>query len=226
MEDWGRPISPFPKGAKLGLVGEEDEEEGQDAVAVQEEDAREEEEVRRMSVEPEEEQISPPVAADQEEDEEEEREVRQMSIEFEEDEQEHDASNGEIDISEFTRAVVDDAAPLAREPSPTPTIVDRWASKNVFDFSSIDSPEAGPSNCSMVAVSPSALEVALADNDTSMQDVSAERQDDDDGDDGDSSADDEPGFVKITSADPRAAARAAAILKQVCDVFLFGCMIY
>ena len=26
---------------------------------------------------------------------------------------------------------------------------------------------------------------------------------------------DEPGFVKITSADPRAAARAAAILKQV-----------
>ncbi|TFK41544.1 hypothetical protein BDQ12DRAFT_678161 [Crucibulum laeve] len=76
MEEWGRPISPFPKVKKLELVSEMDEREGID-VQEEEMEVQEEEEVRRMSVEPEE-RLEDEVEDDEEA---EEAEVSRMSIE-------------------------------------------------------------------------------------------------------------------------------------------------
>ncbi|KDR68464.1 hypothetical protein GALMADRAFT_283159 [Galerina marginata CBS 339.88] len=218
MELWGRPISPFPKVKKLTFLGEEDEEIAQEASSVDEvpqepeeveqpdvaqerDEEEEEEEVQRMSVEPEE-PVSPGEALQEDEDEEEEREVRQMSVEFD-DEEEQDTSNQEIRLPEE----------LTRQPSP-----DRRSS-NILAFPSLESPEAGPSNYSLKPI-PSTVSFQpnddLVDEDCQMLDVPPERQDvlDDEEEDSSSDTDNEPGLVKITSADPRAAARAAAILKQ------------
>ncbi|KAF8962325.1 hypothetical protein BDZ97DRAFT_1825639 [Flammula alnicola] len=162
MEEWGRPISPFPKIKKLDLLGEEEEE-----------------------------QDDAPPAVDNEEEDEEEREVRQMSVEFDDE---------ELNIAQFSK----EQASVERQPSPAPTVVDRRSS-NVFAFPSLEtpSPEAG-------------FALNTVDEDVQIHDVSSERQDllDNDEDDDSSEGDFEPGLVKITSADPRAAARAAAILKQ------------
>ncbi|CAA7263243.1 unnamed protein product [Cyclocybe aegerita] len=126
MEDWGRPISPFPYQRAMPLVGEEEQEE---------------EEVRRMSVEPE-----VHVQQHHEEEAREEEEVRRMSVEPE--------------------------------------------------------PEPEPEQVQVQQEVPEIVQVPEA--------VDASPEDDEESSDGD----DDPGLVKITSADPRAAARAVAILKQ------------
>jgi hypothetical protein len=211
MDAWGRPISPFPKIKKMELLGEEDEESDEERekeqTPVQDDDEEEEEEVRRMSVEPEDrvdESTELPVLEEEEEDEE-EREVRQMSVEFDNDDEEQ---------QEFDLNIRNDST--LRQPSP---VVDRRSS-NIFAFPSLESPEAGPSSTSKdVPRSPSAFASnnAFIDEDTQMRDPPVQGEDllDDDEDDSSSDAEAEPGIVKITSADPRAAARAAAILKQV-----------
>ena len=213
MDAWGRPISPFPKIKKmdLDLLGEEDEESDEERepeqAPVQDEDEEEEEEVRRMSVEPEshvDESTELPVL-EQEEEDEEEREVRQMSVEFDNEEEEQDLDSNIQNHSTL------------RQPSP---VVDRRSS-NFFAFPSLESPEAGPSSTSKnVTRSPSvfASNSAFVDENTQMRDPPVQGEDlldDDDEEDNSSDPEAELGIVKITSADPRAAARAAAILKQV-----------
>ena len=211
MDAWGRPISPFPKINKMDLLGEEDEEsDGEretEQVSVQDDDEEEEEEVRRMSVEPEDcvdESTELPVLEPEEEDEE-EREVRQMSVEFDNNDEEQQV----LDLNIRNDSTL-------RQPSP---VVDRRSS-NIFAFPSLESPEAGPSSTSKdIPRSPSASASnnAFIDEDTQMRDPPVQGEDllDDDEDDSSSDTSAEPGIVKITSADPRAAARAAAILKQV-----------
>ncbi|KAF8156696.1 hypothetical protein B0H34DRAFT_710207 [Crassisporium funariophilum] len=293
MEEWGRPISPYPGKVKVGRLDfldeeEEEEEEGQEKQQLEEtniskEDLEraEEEEVSRMSVEPEQRDVDeedhtpdtsfeeePPLddrsldfavegdsisysaqeatqqnprpsiqdvtSLAEEDEDEEEREVREMSVEYEVEDKEDedlDASNENLilDIAEFSRScsprsvsVVPVEQP-SRPPSQASTIVNHDSTPNVFAFPSFDTAEAGPSTYALkkgkgpqVAygiVTPG----ALADDDSRMQDVAAEQEDavvDDDDDDEESSGGEDPALVKITSADPRAAARAVAILKQ------------
>ncbi|KIM42226.1 hypothetical protein M413DRAFT_444671 [Hebeloma cylindrosporum] len=210
MDAWGRPISPFPKIKKMDLLGEADEESNEEQEQAQApvqygDEEEEEEEVRRMSVEPED-----PVDEDEEEEDEEEREVRQMSVEFDNEEEEEEQQELNLNIQ-------DDSPP--RQPSPAPTVIDRRSS-NIFAFPSLESPEADTSTSKDVPRSPSAFASSNSvsiDEDTQMRDPPVQGQDlldDDDEEDSSSDPEAELGIVKITSADPRAAARAAAILKQ------------
>lgn len=237
MELWGRPISPFPKVKVLDLVGEDEEEEAREEEAVRgmsiepegvelvesstskegqdrasiaqeledDEDVREEEQVRKMSVEPEEivESLVTHVPGEaSQSDEEEELQVREMSIEIDE---EDSLSNQEMELPDMLQST--------REPSPAPTVVDILPSKS-FSLPSVESLEK------ISSLEPDTQTVV--DEDSQMQGVASEFKDSMVDDEGDSVSDmeDMPGFVKITSADPRAAARAAAILKQVCS-FIF-----
>ena len=163
----------------------EEDEESEEEQQAPVQNEDEEEEVRRISVEPEDR-----VGESTEDEEDEEREVRQMSVEFDEEQ--------ELDLND----------------SP---IVDRRSS-NIFAFPSLESREAGPSKDAPRSPSAFASNGAFIDEDTHMRDPPVQGQDlldDDDEEDSSSDAEAEPGIVKITSADPRAAARAAAILKQV-----------
>ncbi|KAF8882194.1 hypothetical protein CPB84DRAFT_1838218 [Gymnopilus junonius] len=226
MELWGRPISPFPFSKdRLDLVGEEEEEEAKmrrkpaelmgptvsrDRSPVEQEldideHAREEEQVQNMSVGPEE-AVDPPVPSvfeevyqRDEEDEEEERQVREMSIEVD-DEDDDGPSNQEILLPETPEFI--------REPSPVPTVAD-VPPVEIVSSHSVESLEASHSSLNQDSQT-------LVDEESQMQGVASEFQDAMEDDEGDSISDmeDMPGFVKITSADPRAAARAAAILKQ------------
>jgi hypothetical protein len=197
MEDWGRPISPFPnKLARLESVIREEEEREEE----------EEEEVRRMSVEP-----SSPITVQQEQEEqEEEQEVRQLSVEFDDEELTSPFDNPDLvppQIAEnpacANQAVSIPSPEPCRQPSPAPAIV----------FPSIASPPEP-----ILFSHPKELEhgftpVATGPNDISwtQSPVLLEQGEDDQSSD-DS---DELSLVRITSANPRAAARAAAILKQV-----------
>ena len=222
MEEWGRPISPFPKKVtKLAFLEEEEEgcqemdhqrvenqqeEEymGREEEA-QEEEEQEEEEVRQMSVEPIQQSPRGLVPDIQQQEEEEEREVRQMSVEFDGDEEPASPlDNLDLVPPQFTenaacrnQAVSIPALQSPRQPSPTPAI-------ELVVFPSIEpSPEAVP------PLDSSVLEhgITLASNFNENQQEGDDDQTSDD--------DDELSLVKITSANPRAAARAAAILKQV-----------
>ncbi|KAF8817055.1 hypothetical protein BYT27DRAFT_6941902 [Phlegmacium glaucopus] len=264
MEEWGRPISPFPrKVARLAFLEEEEGEEGhqeedhqqvgrqqEDDNMRREEEEREEEEVRRMSVEPEQllgnvadsaedaddlrdEQVlelsgkvrtEPIIPHDiqwsshgllpdiqQEEEEEEEREVRQLSVEFDDDEEPASPfDNLDPAPLQFTENLAcgnqAESIPTVQprlQPSPAPAV-------ELVDFPSIgSSPEVisyshstGPEHRNTPA--------AVFNENHRTQTVVWEQEDDDQSsDDGDESS-----IVKISSADPRAAARAAAILKQ------------
>jgi len=248
MDAWGRPISPFPKIKKLDLLAEGDEGEGeeqeqkQEEAPVRDEDEAEEEEVRRMSVEPEDrvdESVELPALEAEEDDEGRQVQVRQMSVEFDNNDDEGQRQKEpnlnlpgeECEVRQTSDQFDNDKEqqqqeldlnlrndPPPRQTSPAP---DRRSS-NIFAFSSLESPEAGPSasySLQDLPRSPSAYKSSclFIDEDTQMRDPPAEREDvlDDEDEDGSSDAEAEPGLVKITSADPRAAARAAAILKQV-----------
>ena len=275
MEEWGRPISPFPKKVpRLSFLEEEKEtdEEHQevdqrqvgsqedDEYMRREEEEREEEEVRQMSVEPEQllenvadsanvssdakhlqddmglelstqdftqpiiphdvqqspRSLLPDMPQQQESEEEEEQEVRQMSVEFDDDE-EPASPFDEVDpvppqLMENPACgnqVVSIPAFQSRQPSPTPAI-------ELFAFPSIgSSPEADPSSHSTPENGITPAE-NINENHQRQTLVSEQGEDDDQSsDDGD-----ELSLVKITSADPRAAARAAAILKQVINLFI------
>lgn len=162
--------------------------------------------------------------ADEEEDEE-EREVRQMSVEHdpEEEENQNDLSAASISQEQAQEALpsvpssLEGALPL-RHASPA----DGPRNEILGVDSPIPFPYLAPSELSLTTHQPQLdenLVAALRDDDTFMHDVepSPEQQvaysDDEDSED-DSSDGDAVGVVKISSTDPRAAARAAAILKQ------------
>ncbi|PFH50497.1 hypothetical protein AMATHDRAFT_47821 [Amanita thiersii Skay4041] len=144
MEQWGRPISPFPEEARLPQLnlGEEDEPMAPPAQEpnLELQDELDEEEVHRMSVEPD----------------------------------PHD----------------EEAAPSTSRPSETVNVVSEPEANHVNNSTT---------NSSSVTAEPVEMNLVFPS------------QDDDD-----QSSDDDAdvSLVKITSADPRAAARAAAILKQ------------
>ncbi|RXW11804.1 hypothetical protein EST38_g14051 [Candolleomyces aberdarensis] len=183
MEEWGRPVSPFPGVRRLHLDPEKDvvlpEESAEEpstprneAVGLGlEESARQEAETPRPEM-----TILPPSEAEVEEEEaREEEEVMRMSMEPEEEEPEQEQEDH------------DDVQQEA-EPEPFPVTP---ANNRAFEFTS-------------------SHYVPLNDVEQATQDAV---NDDDDGNEEDLS-DLDLGMVKIVSADPRAAARAAAILKQ------------
>ncbi|KAK2465623.1 hypothetical protein APHAL10511_002515 [Amanita phalloides] len=170
MEHWGRPVSPFPEEAKsLDLLDEEEEEQVQDGLGLdeleenadQDQDAIDEEEVRRISVEPEDEYYVPSQAA----------ELRTETS------------------CNVSAAVLTDAINGRNcAPNSSVEIADSIFAPDTMQTARIGRVEPG--------VVP-------------MNDLLLDGASDDDSDD-----ETELSFVKITSADPRAAARAAAILKQ------------
>ena len=146
MEQWGRPVSPFPEEAKsMQILDEEEEEQVQGSLSLEpvldqdQQDEIDEEEVRRISVEPEGEDNTP-------------------------------------------------------QPVPSP----------VIETSGSDKGSNAPSTKSVSRISHAVVESEMRNND--MLDEAS---------DDNSDQEDESSFVKITSADPHAAARAAAILKLV-----------
>ncbi|KAJ2923865.1 hypothetical protein H1R20_g13228, partial [Candolleomyces eurysporus] len=184
MEEWGRPVSPFPGVRRLHLDPEKDVVLPEESVeepstprneAVGLESTREEVETPRPEL-----TILPPSEAEVEEEEaREEEEVMRMSIEPEEEEPEPQEQDHQDD---------DDDVQQEAEPEPFPVTP---ANNRAFEFTS-------------------SHYVPLNDVEQATQDVV---NDDDDGNEEDLS-DLDLGMVKIVSADPRAAARAAAILKQ------------
>ena len=233
MEEWGRPISPFPKKvARLSFLEEqEDEREHQEfdhqskesqqeeEIIRRDEEMREEEEVRQMSIEPEEEEeeeeevrrmsVEPEQSLKKEE-----QEVRQLSVEVGDDEELASPSvSPDLMHPQFTEnlACGNQTVPIPaleprRQPSPAPAI-----EVPVF-------PSIGSSPEPLLSPHPTELEhetmpaTTPDENSWTQTSILSEK-----GEDDDQSSDDpdELSIVKITSADPRAAARAAAILKQV-----------
>lgn len=221
MEDWGRPISPFPKKlARLeSVIREEEEREEEDEeeevrrmsvepsspLTVQQEE-EEEEEVRQMSVEP-----SSPIIVQEEE---EEQEVRQLSVEFDDEELASPSDNPDLVPPQSAenptcahQAVSIPAPEPCRQPSPAPAI-------GLVVFPSIASPPEPILFSHPTELENGITSVATGPNDISgtQSPVLSEQAEDDDQSSDDC---DELSLVKITSTNPRAAARAAAILKQV-----------
>ena len=162
-----------------------------------------------------------------EEEDEEEREVRQMSVEHDPEEEENQndsaaASTSQEQAQETLPSVsssLEGAPPLCHaSPADVPQRI-------LGVDSSIPFPSLAPSEASLTTHQPQLdenLVEALRDDDTFMHDVepSPEQQvacSDDEESEDDSSDGEAVGVVKISSTDPRAAARAAAILKQVCS---------
>jgi hypothetical protein len=169
MEQWGRPVSPFPEEAKSFQIIDEDEERARGGLALEQvldhdqQDEIDEEEVRRISVEPEGEDDVP------------------QSI----------LSN--LQRNEVSNAPSDrERSPSSRPDltNPTPLILHDtgWTTHHRLESNSRVHHESETENNDMV---------------------------DEASDDNSSDQEAELSFVKITSADPHAAARAAAILKQV-----------
>ena len=257
MEEWGKPISPFPK---LALLEEEDEEglnhqhggqqeeeckeegheeevgwmsvepeqlfengEGQGAGQLsvesghlmdlneEEEAAAEEQEVRRMSVEPEQSfeleldeaeelevrriSVEPEQSLELNEDEAEEQEVRRMSVEPE---QLLENEEEEAEEQEVRQMSVEPEQLLENEE-------EKEGREVASPFDNLDRLPPQYPACENQAASCVPCRLDQEDDD----------QNSDDSDELDH------GIVKITSADPRSAARAAAILKQVNIYFLY-----
>ncbi|KAF9003433.1 hypothetical protein BDQ17DRAFT_1390559 [Cyathus striatus] len=285
MKEWGRPISPFPKRiARLELVGEEDEGDhvqqektlediltGDHDKEMEDEERREEEEVRRMSVEPEEgvsleedtqrdaqqvqdarcygqdtvdttpspakktdevNPVEPQAVLDvpqeqhsfedtshlqgESEDEQEELEVRQMSVEREPEEGLEEYRNS---LLASTTTIVQEERHVSPETGPSaasPRVGSHEKQLLREPSSPINAQErvsSQPASARYEDTFVSLQDRLTIDEDTPME--NALDNDDDDDDASDSSDSEEIGLVKITSADPRAAARAVAILKQV-----------
>ena len=162
--------------------------------------------------------------ADEEEDEE-EREVRQMSVEHDSEVEgnQNDSAAASISQEQAQETLPSvssslEGAPPLRQASPAV-----GPQKVLGVDSSIPFPSLAPSGASLTTHQPQLdenLVAALRDDDTFMHDVepSPEQQvacSDDEESEDDSSDGEAVGVVKISSTDPRAAARAAAILKQV-----------
>jgi hypothetical protein len=164
--------------------------------------------------------------SDEEEDEE-EREVRQMSVEHDPEEEENQndsavASSSQEQAQETLASSLEGAPPLFHaSPADGPQRI-------LGVDSSIPFPSLAPSEASLTTHQSQLDEnllAALRDDDTFMHDVEPppEQQvacSDDEESEDDSSDGETVGVVKISSTDPRAAARAAAILKQVCSELL------
>ncbi len=164
MEQWGRPVSPFPEEAKSFQIIDEEDEQARGGLALEQvldqdqQDEIDEEEVRRISVEPEGEDDAP------------------RSI----------LSNLQASGHDEVSNAPSDQVPRPDVTNPTLLIL-HDTSWTTHCHSESDS------------------RVETENND--MVDEAS--------DDNSSDQETELSFVKITSADPHAAARAAAILKQV-----------
>jgi hypothetical protein len=199
MEEWGRPVSPYPGVRRLHLdpgqddaLPEEPVEEPStprnEVVGLGLEEPAETPRVDTTVLPPSEAEVEEEEAREEEEEAREEEEVMRMSIEPEEEAPEAHTHDEEQEDDDDVQQEV--------EPEPLPVTP---ANNRAFDFDLTSS-----------------YRVPLNDVEQASQDVVDE---DDDGNEEDLS-DLDLGMVKIVSADPRAAARAAAILKQVRVSFL------
>ncbi|KAF8341879.1 hypothetical protein F5887DRAFT_975416 [Amanita rubescens] len=171
MEQWGRPVSPFPEEAKSFQIIDEDEERARGGLALEQildqdqQDEIDEEEVHRISVEPEGED-----------------DVPQSILSNLQASGRNEVSNAPSDR---------ERSPSSRPDltNPTPLILHDtgWTTHRRLESDSRVRHESETENNDMV---------------------------DEASDDNSSDQEAELSFVKITSADPHAAARAAAILKQ------------
>jgi hypothetical protein len=148
-----------------------------------------------------------------EEDEEEEREVRQMSVEFDNEEDSHAkecvaSQNGSASLA-FTPLNNQESAGQTGSPSPSPANKLSWFTRAapLEGYADVDEEME---HSSLVHKTQQAEETFVAAERTAAGAIN-----DDSSDDEAESDSDDASVVKITSADPRAAARAAAILKQV-----------
>ena len=167
MEQWGRPVSPFPEEAKSFQIINEEEEPADGGfplvLDLDQQDEIDEEEVRRISVEPEGED-----------------DVPQSMLSNLQTSGRNEVSNAPSDE--------ECSQPDATNPIPLVLHDTNWTSHRHLESDSRVRHELETVNNDMA---------------------------DDASDDNSSDQEAESSFVKITSADPRAAARAAAILKQV-----------
>ncbi|PPR08245.1 hypothetical protein CVT24_001287 [Panaeolus cyanescens] len=185
-------------------LSKEQEAEPETNVSQEQEDEDEEErQVREMSMS---------LSDDDDFEDEEEREVREMSMEITADEQQHDDDQPLV-----LPARIPTVPPPAKEPSPVPVPEAEEVQAQVQIPSHQEpEPEVQPK---LQRQPQQDIPHFLLDDDSPMgQPLNEQRSrfdavpEDDDADSTDS--DDDPGLVKIISSDPRAAARAAAILKQ------------
>ncbi|KAF8621247.1 hypothetical protein AX15_007956 [Amanita polypyramis BW_CC] len=192
MQQWGRPVSPFPEEVKsLQELDEEGEEE-------------------------EEEQVNKSLNVDQNldqdhQDEIEEEEVRRISVEPEEEEHVFHAAEIHVDDASSHSELRQISHDMHNYPSESDSQME--VRKSIFDIShNVGLPALSKSTGGRISLG---YQVGLSNPDTHEAAVNPGYTLLD-GDDDDRSSDDETelSFVKITSADPRAAARAAAILKQ------------
>ncbi|TFK18687.1 hypothetical protein FA15DRAFT_760509 [Coprinopsis marcescibilis] len=195
MDIWGRPISPFPKVSKLtwDVGGITEEEETQVPVEVQKE-----KEVLFSQL------------VDQESDEEEEREVLRMSIEPEEiqHQEPHGLAQEKGVDADDDDAQVANLSHMSEEDEEEE--VERLSMELEPDEEQEEEQEHSDAEHTEVYFD-TVVPIPTTPEDTrSAQTKSIEDDDDDD----DLSDFEDLGIVKIVSADPRAAARAAAILKQ------------
>ena len=246
MEEWGRPISPFPKKvAKLAFLEEEEEEEGEEGNKQQELDhlqggqqeggfvghkeEEREEVVRWMSVEPEQlleneegqgvGQLSLESEQLDEEEEAEEQEVRRMSVEPEQ----------LLELNEEEEAEEQEVRRMSVEPEHLLELNEEEEEEQEVRRMSIEPEQlleneeeeeehedeelASPFD-NLDRLPPQFSESLACENQAAscVPCHSEQEEDDQISDDSDELG---HGIVKITSADPRSAARAAAILKQV-----------
>ncbi|KAK0201633.1 hypothetical protein DFS33DRAFT_1348892 [Desarmillaria ectypa] len=237
IERWGRPISPYPCTRRVGCVAEEDDDnEAEEPVILKkatlqqrqhdnapgdplpsignnDEGAAEENQLGVISVGVEKEGQDPDVSQDnashamqisqEDQDEQEEREVREMSIGPDQDEPSVQTAASELpdNDAEEERQIremsIEKDVPVPPEPvvEPVATTIDVFTERYVEPETPVM--EIG-SNLTPVEEVPDAeaqAAEAMDDSDTSDEEI-------------------DMGVVKITSSDPRAAARAAAILKQ------------
>ena len=224
MEEWGRPISPFPKKlTKLAFVGHKEEERegevGWMSVEPEQllENEKEDQGVGKLSVEPEQ-------LLELNEEEAEEQEVRQMSVEPEQlTEEEEEAEEQEVrrmsvepELNEEEEAEEQEVRRMSMEPEQLLENEEEGEEHEVRQISvELDDEEfASPFNNLDRQPLQYTENPACENQATSCIPCHSEQEEDDDqiSDDSDELS---HGIVKITSADPRSAARAAAILKQV-----------
>jgi hypothetical protein len=162
-----------------------------------------------------------PGSHEEDDDDEEEREVRQMSVEFEEEEdlsvEECVASRGHnrsASLASFTSILLKNQESVSQSSPPGPSATQQpWFSRAVSSEGCADIDDE-MAYTSLVYQTQRAQETFVTTEET------PQAVDDDGSDDEVSSDSEDTSVVKITSADPRAAARAAAILKQVRLVLL------
>lgn len=144
---------------------------------------------------------------EEDEEDEEEREVRQMSVEF--DDEDLKERNGSANLVSSTSDIHDSAAlPGLFVPSSAAKELS-WF-KRVAPAEGYEDVDPNVEDTGLVHKAPQELEAFVTAEGKATKAVDGYSSDD-----GAESDSEDAGVVKITSADPRAAARAAAILKQV-----------